>query len=378
MGGNKRYIADESVVNRVPAGEAIGNLTVESVENVPTPRQRTSTWLAWRHRERGHIMKATPRPLLGSLLGLLLGIVVVALLWQLGVLPPDRLVVFGVLALTVALVTMILTQRVALAPKRFITVMIVCGVSAGVAVTGVPQTAAGGSLTDGCYAEGTSSFGTKTPGDTSVADPFEMTRTDTVDWNASSDDVFTNWVSSVGISVGGFPIKIWNGSSANDGMVQSNSGSEDVATRLADIESAAGVKVAGVYHLYGQLDADQGSCEMSAYVKIEGEGAFAGTLNLVLWTLLTVLVIVIVIVAVVVGNSIRKAATTVAATTVGAGASAAQPVPPTQAPLPPAAPNDGDHANSPGTPTVPGTPTDPGTPAEPDTPPDANGDDHKA
>ena len=73
-------------------------------------------------------MEAKPRPVLGSVLGLLLGIVVVALLAQLGVLPPDRLVLFGVLAVSdSALVTIMLTQRTALVRKRFIMVMVVAG-----------------------------------------------------------------------------------------------------------------------------------------------------------------------------------------------------------------------------------------------------------
>lgn len=99
-------------------------------------------------------MQAKPRPLLGALLGLSLGIVIVALLSQLGVVPPDRLIQFGVLAVTMSLVTVILTQRKALVRKRFILVMVLSGLMAGVAAAGVPQTIAGGSMTDGCYAEG--------------------------------------------------------------------------------------------------------------------------------------------------------------------------------------------------------------------------------
>ena len=134
-------------------------------------------------------MEAKPRPLLGSLLGLLLGIVIVALLWQLGVVPPDRLVLFGVLSITTALVTILLTQRTMLVRKRFVLVMVMCGLMAGVAVAGIPDAVATGSIASGCSANATSSLDSKTPEQTSIADPFDVTGTDTVQWTAKSAEV---------------------------------------------------------------------------------------------------------------------------------------------------------------------------------------------
>ncbi len=279
-------------------------------------------------------MEAKPRPLLGSLLGLLLGIVVVALLWQLGVVPPDQLVLFGVLAVTIFLVTSMLTQRVVLVRKRFVLVTVLCGLMAGVAVAGIPDMIAGGSISDGCLAEGTSSLGSKTPDNTSLADPFDMTRTDSVAWTGESVDVFTDWNSSIGIDVGGFPVEIWSGSSANEDQKQSNSGVEDVSGRLADIEESTGIALAGIYHVYGNLDANEGGCDMSAYVRLPGEGVFAGTLNLVLWGTLGVLVIVILIMSMVVRRSIRSAAVAAGATTVITGQPGPAPTAPPAEPSP--------------------------------------------
>ncbi|HZL81247.1 MAG TPA: hypothetical protein VFC06_04810 [Demequina sp.] len=272
-------------------------------------------------------MEAKPRPLLGSLLGLLLGIVVVALLWQLGVVPPDQLVLFGVLAVTIFLVTSILTQRVVLVRKRFILVTVLCGLMAGVAVAGIPDMIAGGSISDGCFAEGTSSLGSKTPDSTSVADPFDMTRTDSVAWTGESVDVFTDWKSSTGIDVGGFPVEIWSGSSANEDQKQSNSGVEDVSGRLADIEESTGIALAGIYHVYGNLDANEGGCDMSAYVRLPGEGVFAGTLNLVMWGTLAALIVIILIMAGVVRHSITRAAFPGASASGAAAAAATDPSP---------------------------------------------------
>ncbi len=268
-------------------------------------------------------MEAKPRPLLGSLLGLLLGIVVVALLWQLGVVPPDQLVLFGVLAVTIFLATSILTQRVVLVRKRFILVTVLCGLMAGVAVAGIPDAIAGGSISDGCYAEGTSSLDSKTPDTTSIGDPFELTRTDSVAWTGESVDVFTDWQSSIGIDVGGFPVEIWSGSSANEDQKQSNSGVEDVAGQLADIKESTGITLAGIYHVYGKLTANEGGCDMSAYVRVQGEGAFAGALNIALWIALAVLIIIILIMSMVVRRSITRAALA------GGGASGAAAAAPT-------------------------------------------------
>ncbi len=279
-------------------------------------------------------MEARPRPLLGSLLGLLLGIVVVALLWQLGVVPPDRVVLFGVLAVTVFLVTTLLTQRVVLVRKRFVMVTVLCGLMAGVAVAGIPDTIAGGSISDGCLAEGTSSLDSRTPDNTSLADPFDMTRTDSVAWTGESAGVFTDWKSSIGIDVGGFPVKIWSGSSANEDQKQSNSGVEDLAGRLADIEESTGITLAGIYHVYGNLDATEGGCDMSAYVRIPSEGAFTGTMNLSLWGSLAVLTFIILIMAGVVRQSITRAARAAGGATVVTGEPGPVPTAPAAEPSP--------------------------------------------
>jgi len=65
-------------------------------------------------------------------LGLLVGLVIVGLLWQLGVAPPDRFILFGVVAVSIALVEVLLTQTTRRGKKRFVTSMIIAGVFAGV------------------------------------------------------------------------------------------------------------------------------------------------------------------------------------------------------------------------------------------------------
>jgi hypothetical protein len=238
----------------------------------------------------------------------LLGIVIVALLWQLGVVPPDRLVLFGVLSVTIALVTIVLTQRTLLVRKRFVLVMVLCGLMAGVAVAGIPDAVAAGSITNGCSADATSSLDSKTPEQTSIADPFDVTGTDTVLWNAKSAEVMTNWRGSLGVDVGGFPVVIWSASSATQDLPASLSGSARVASYVTDIGGGTGITLAGIYHVYGHVYADQRTCDMSAYVRVQGAGTFAGTVNVVLWIALGALGLVIVIMAGVVRLSIMRSA----------------------------------------------------------------------
>jgi hypothetical protein len=253
-------------------------------------------------------MEAKPRPLLGSLLGLLLGIVIVALLWQLGVVPPDRLVLFGVLSITIALVTILLTQRTVLVRKRLILVMVLCGLMAGVAISGIPDAVAAGSITDGCSASATSSLDNKTPSQTSIVDPFDVTGTDTAQWDAKSAGVLTNWRGSLGVDVGGFQVMIWSARSATEDLPKSLSGSADVASYLGDIGGGTGITLAGIYHVYGHVDADQRVCDMSTYVRVQSLGAFTGTLNMALWIALGALGLIIVIMAGVVRHSITRSA----------------------------------------------------------------------
>jgi len=226
----------------------------------------------------------------------------------LGVVPPDRLVLFGVLSITTALVTILLTQRTMLVRKRFVLVMVMCGLMAGVAVAGIPDAVATGSIASGCSADATSSLDSKTPEQTSIADPFDVTGTDTVQWTAKSAEVMTNWRGSLGVDVGGFQVMIWSASSATEDLPKSLSGSAHVANYVADIGGGTGVTLAGIYHVYGHVDADQRTCDTRAYVRVQGAGTFAGTVNIALWIALGALVLVIVVMAGVVRLSTMRSA----------------------------------------------------------------------
>ncbi|WP_084130624.1 hypothetical protein [Demequina sp. NBRC 110055] len=235
-----------------------------------------------------------PKPLLGVLLGLLLGVVVSALLWILGVTPPDRLPLFGIVAVSIALTSWLTTLAPRHATGRFATAMVIAALCAGVALTGIPEYTGTGSLSSGCYAQATSSLepDPRGPGQTSATDPFDVTQDDTVAWSASTDAELTDARPSAALMLGGFAIPLWNGQDPYSGQLDLT-GEDSVAAREQVVRDAVGFPLTGPYHFAGDLEGSTGGCEADAYVRVAHAGAFVGTLAITLWALLGLTVVLI-------------------------------------------------------------------------------------
>lgn len=253
-------------------------------------------------------MKPRPKPLLGLVLGLLFGAVVVGLLWQLGVAPPDRFILFGIIGVSIALTELLLTQTTRRGKGRFATVMVIAGLFGGVALTGVPETFGGhGSLSDGCHLEITSGSETVNPEGTEPFDPLDTTPTDTLLWTSSADEVLTNWDTSLGMLIGGIPVTLFTAERPNAEQATEWSGEEKVADYLAKIEDETGLQLRGTFHVAGAIDADEGDCDMAGYIRVNAESAFATPLIVGLWALGAALLVMIVWIASSVGRSVRDA-----------------------------------------------------------------------
>jgi hypothetical protein len=253
-------------------------------------------------------MKPRPKPLLGLVLGLLFGAVVVTQLWQLGVAPPDRFILFGIVAVSIALTELLLTQTTRRGKKRFVTVMVVAGLFGGVALTGVPETFSGsGSLSDGCHLEITSGTETVVPEDTEPFDPLDTTPTDTLTWTSSTDEVLTNWDTSLGMLIGGIPVELFTAERDNAEQSTEWFGEESVADYLAEIEDQTGLELRGTFHIAAAIDADEGDCDMGGYIRVNAENPFATPLIIGLWALGAVLLVMIIWIASSVGRSVRDA-----------------------------------------------------------------------
>ncbi|WP_143340530.1 hypothetical protein [Demequina sp. NBRC 110057] len=253
-------------------------------------------------------MSPRPKPLVGALLGLALGVIVSALLWILGVTPPDRLPLFGILAVSTLVGSTLTTLAFRRAAGRYLAVVVLCAVAAGVALTGIPEFTGNGDLSEGCHVSATSSLETEpvTPEGTSPTDPFDMTQTDTVAWTATTDGELVEASPSVALMIGGFAVPLWNGQTAYDGVLDL-AGEDSVAEREDVVRDAVGITLTGTYHLAGQLDGAMGGCTADAYLRVASDGAFGGLLPVLLWILLAVVVVGIAVVSGAVARSIRQA-----------------------------------------------------------------------
>lgn len=237
-------------------------------------------------------------PVAGALLGALAGLIVALILQVGGIVPATRLVLFGSVGLAMAIGSLVLTivyKRVA-----FIVVQVIAIAILGFGLTGIPAMNATGALTGGCTLEGTSTWpDTATPDSTSVMDPFTVDPEGELAWSGTTPQVFTDWDSAISLDVGGFKVRLWSDTNPNDGGATEWGNVEDVAGYIADIESTTGISLSGVYHLYGNLDA-QGQCAMDGYIVIPPDNLFDGLVLIILWVLLVIIVIVMIVLVIVV------------------------------------------------------------------------------
>ncbi|WP_062201995.1 hypothetical protein [Demequina salsinemoris] len=256
-------------------------------------------------------MRERPKPLLGALLGLLIGLEAAALLTVLGVAPADQTVVWGLASLGALLGTVVLTQRLSLAPRRVLAAMVAAGAAAGMALAGLPELTSGGSISEGCYVtlDSASQEGAVTPEQTSAGDPFTIARDDVLRWDAASDEVLTAWQSTLGIRISGWEPVLWTAEYANEDALTEYSGAERISVGLAAVQEAKGFTPTGVYHVVGTLDAAEGSCTLDMYVRIEPEGLLDGFLMMGLWALGAALVLTFIVLAYDVRSSIKDADT---------------------------------------------------------------------
>lgn len=247
-------------------------------------------------------------PLLGALLGALLGIVAMALLTVLGVIAPDRLPLFALVGLGMILGAVVLTQRVTLAKKRLVSMIVLGSVLVGVSLTGIPEAARGGSVTPDCTVTGTSSLEASpiTPAQTSAVNGFSVTPADTVNWSTQTALPVTSASGTVSLLVGGVGIPIRDIEFAEAPDVTAWSGQSDVAEQLAAVKDATGFDITGVYHVEANLEIDQGECAGDAYIHVAPQNPIATPLLMSLWAVLGVLLIALLVLLIAVRKTIRE------------------------------------------------------------------------
>ncbi|WP_156159002.1 hypothetical protein [Demequina gelatinilytica] len=250
-------------------------------------------------------MTPRPRPLTGMVLGLVLGLVVVGLLWQLGVIDPGRTVLFGTVAIAMILVTLLLTRDATAARGRVTTAAVLAGLLGGVALTGIPELVSTGSISDGCTLEATVDGTTYTPAGTAALTPLDVPADAVVDWTATSATPVSVEQRVAGVMIGGFAIPIRTVTSQGAVEGQEVSGQVDVAAGVDWIADRTWLEPTGVYHAYGEMSGGSVTCLVEGYVAVAPAGAFATNTLVILWAVLVVLVVLIGWAAIAVWRSFR-------------------------------------------------------------------------
>ncbi|MDN4482318.1 hypothetical protein [Demequina lignilytica] len=253
-------------------------------------------------------MTPRPRPLLGLVLGMLLGLVVIGLLWQLALVDPGRTVLFLTVAVAVLAVAGLLTRQISAARGRFVTAAVIAGVLAGVGLTGIPELVSVGRVSDGCTLEVTAGGLTAAPSDTSALTAFSIAEDDVVEWAMTSSTPIAVDTRMAGVTVGGFSIPVRTVSSdPASGEAQEVTGTVDVADGLATIQDSTGLELTGVYHVYGEVSGEQATCAADGWVRLEPAGLFATNVLVGLWIALGVLLLLTAWAALAVRSSFVKA-----------------------------------------------------------------------
>lgn len=252
-------------------------------------------------------MTPRPRPLLGLVLGLMLGLVLVGLAWQLGGVDPGRTVLFVTVAITVLAVAGLLTRQVSAARGRFVTVAVIAGVLAGVGLTGIPELVSVGRVSEGCTLEATASGVTAAPGDTTAFTPLAVDAAETVSWTITAAEPIAVDTRIGGVRIAGFDVPVRT--VVTDPLPGGTevSGTIDVAQGLESIRERTGLELSGVYHAYGSVSGETGECVADGWFRIAPAGLIATNVLVGLWIALGVLLLLLAWTAFAVRGSFRRA-----------------------------------------------------------------------
>jgi hypothetical protein len=223
------------------------------------------------------------KPVLGAVLGAVIGVIAVLILQQGAVVLPTRLVVFGVLGVATSAGSLLLTvayRRGAVAAIHSIAVLAVA-----FALTGIPAMTARGDVSGPCTVSALSSVPDDgNPADTSVRDPLEIDPVGTLDWRVAFPEPYATWSGAIGVDIAGFWVPVWTQGFSNTARETSREGSEDVRSVIRDVEEISGLTLTGVYHVFASVEAPDGACKADMYVRIAPTSLFSGPILQGLWT----------------------------------------------------------------------------------------------
>lgn len=227
--------------------------------------------------------KPVGMPILGAVLGAVLGVIAILVLQQGAIILPGRLVVFGILGVAISAGSLALT--VAYRRPAVIVIQSLAILAVAFALTGIPGLSGHGALTGPCTVTATSSFPSSgDPGKTSVAEPFDIDPTGTLDWSAAFPIPYPTWTGTVGLDVAGFSVPVGTYTFDNTKNESGRSGNEDVRRQLQYIGDSTGLTLTGVYHVFASVTSGKDVCASDVYVRIRPHNLFSGPILGGLWT----------------------------------------------------------------------------------------------
>ncbi len=247
-------------------------------------------------------MKATGKPLTGTILGAIAGIFLVVIIQQAGIWPLDRMLTFGAMGI-MALIGFVLTKGGAGGTVAKIIAMIIIVVFVAVGALGATEAGQAGYLDGGCTVTAFSDVDAiPGPEATSKSAPFDLIPTGFLSWDGTTPGPIENHHWEIWVDVAGFPYLAAAGGSPNDGKSQQESGDVDLLPYAEDVEAILGTSdIGGIYEVGGFIDGDGGYCEGLGFVRFPSS-LLQGPIALGALVVLVVILIIILLV----GRSVRR------------------------------------------------------------------------
>ena len=224
--------------------------------------------------ETGRVRKEA-RPWSGFFLGLILGLAIAVVLQQAGIWPLDRLLLFGAAGLF-ALIGILLggagRERVGSFSTMLPLVLAVALIGYG--ATGLGSINENGELNGGCAVDAASDSDTTVVTDTSRRDPFVVDPEGGLSWVATSPGPIMNHFWEIYVDIGGFAVTVADNEEVEPntaGDLDNTGDVDDVSGYIQDVSNYAGVELAGVFEVGGDIEGEGGACDGFGFVTLEAE-----------------------------------------------------------------------------------------------------------
>jgi hypothetical protein len=224
--------------------------------------------------ETGRVRKGA-RPWSGFFLGLILGLAIAVVLQQAGIWPLDRLLLFGAAGLF-ALIGILLggAGRERVGSFSTILPLVLAVALIGYGATGLGSINENGELNGGCAVDAASDADTTVVTDTSRRDPFVVDPEGGLSWVATSPGPIMNHFWEIFVDVGGFAVTVAD----NEEVEPNTSGDldnvgdvDDVSGYIQDVSDYAGIELAGVFEVGGDIEGEGGACDGFGFVTLEAD-----------------------------------------------------------------------------------------------------------